>query len=216
MSVVSTVDAMTDYWNHNAAYHRELVEAAARSGGSVLDVGCGDGLLLARLAEVAERVVGIDPDRAAVAQARSRVAERPHVRVIAGDVTVAPELDGAAFDLVVCVAALHHLPLEPGLVRLKELVAPGGELRIIGLAANRSLLDWMLSAALVIPVRVLSRWHGETDYEGMVTAEPAESTARIRRVAAVVLPGSRLRRRFYYRYSLTWTKVHQAAEHGLQ
>ena len=76
MSVVSTVDGVTDYWNHNVAYHRELVDAAARRAGSVLDVGCGDGLLLERMSEVADRVVGIDADRAAVVRARARLDDR--------------------------------------------------------------------------------------------------------------------------------------------
>ena len=32
------------YWNHNAAFHDELVADAARRGGRALDVGCGEGL----------------------------------------------------------------------------------------------------------------------------------------------------------------------------
>ncbi|WP_226995651.1 class I SAM-dependent methyltransferase [Gordonia phthalatica] len=197
---------MTDYWNHNVAYHRELVDAAARRGGSVLDVGCGDGLLLARMSEVADRVVGIDADRAAVVQARARLDGRPNARVVVGDVMTSPELDGESFDLVVSVAALHHLPLESALLRLRDLVAPGGELRIIGLSANRSAVDWAVSGALVVPVRVMSRLRGEADYDGMVTTQPRDSLAQIRLVARATLPGSRVRRRFYYRYALTWTK----------
>lgn len=206
MSVVSTVDAMSDHWNHNSAYHGELVDAAARHGGRVLDVGCGDGLLVRRLSRVADDVVGIDSDEAALARARERLADRPNARVIAGDVMTSADLDGATFDLITCVAVLHHLPLRPALERLRELTAPGGELRIIGLSANKTVADWVLSGAALIPVRVLSRMHGESVYDGMVVHEPTDSLDEIRRAAAAALPGSRVRRRFYYRYSLTWTK----------
>ena len=43
---------MEAYWNHNSAYHDEIVAAATRQHGRVLDVGCGEGLLAERLAPV--------------------------------------------------------------------------------------------------------------------------------------------------------------------
>jgi 2-polyprenyl-3-methyl-5-hydroxy-6-metoxy-1,4-benzoquinol methylase len=36
---------MQSYWNHNTAFHDELVADAKVRGGRVLDIGCGDGLL---------------------------------------------------------------------------------------------------------------------------------------------------------------------------
>ena len=47
---------MADYWNHNTAYH-PWVLALAR-GRDVLDVGCGEGLLVERLAPLARSVGG--------------------------------------------------------------------------------------------------------------------------------------------------------------
>ncbi|MDT9727179.1 SAM-dependent methyltransferase, partial [Xylanibacillus composti] len=46
---------MKEYWNHNTAFHDELVAETKMRGGSVLDIGCGDGLLLQRLARVCQR-----------------------------------------------------------------------------------------------------------------------------------------------------------------
>ena len=54
------------YWNHNSAFHGELVADAARRGGRALDVGCGEGLLVQRLAAVCEEAVGIEADPATV------------------------------------------------------------------------------------------------------------------------------------------------------
>lgn len=197
---------MTDYWNHNTAYHSELIAAVPGPDAQVLDVGCGDGLLLQKLASVAGHVVGIEPDVTAVAQARSRLARESNVDVVHGGLLDSPELDGQRFDFITCVATLHHLPLVPALKRLRDLLVPGGRLRVVGLAANKSVVDWLISAALVVPVRLMSQLHRESEYSGMVTAPVREPLKEIRDTAKTVLPGCRIRRRFYYRYTLNWVK----------
>ena len=194
-----------EYWNHNVAFHRRVVRDAALRGGSALDVGCGDGLLLERLATVCRCVVGLESDEHAVARARGRLKQIPQAEVIHDDV-MDPDLPQriGTFETVSCVATLHHLPLEPALVRLGELVAPGGRLIVVGLAANRSLWDWVLSALAVLPLRAVGALRQETPDIGVVTHPPRESLAEIRAAASQMLPEARIRRRFYYRYTLIW------------
>lgn len=202
---MSPVSAET-YWNHNTAFHGELVADAARRGGRALDVGCGDGLLVACLAQVCEEVTGIDTDVAALARARARLAGVDTATVRQVDVLDAGCAPLGVFDTVTCVAVLHHLPLERGLERLASLVTPGGRLLVIGLAANRGTTDWLLSGLSLVPVCVASYLHHETRDVGVRTAAPQQSLREIRSVAARVLPGCRVRRRFYYRYSLVWDR----------
>jgi ubiquinone/menaquinone biosynthesis C-methylase UbiE len=197
---------MTDYWNHNTAYHPELLAAVPRPNGRVLDVGCGDGLLLKKLSTIAEHVTGIDPDESAVTTARARLAKTSNARIILGDVLESSELDGQQFGLITCVATLHHMPLAPALERMRELLAPGGELRVVGLSTNKTAGDWILSGLLLLPIRLMSKLRKESGYPGMTTAQPHESLSEIRRTATAVLPASRVRRRFYYRYTLAWSK----------
>ena len=196
-----------DYWNHNVAFHRRIVMDAARRGGDALDVGCGDGLLLERLATVCRRVVGLDLDEQAVARARGRLKQIPQAEVLLDDV-MEPDLPQriGTFETVSCVATLHHLPLEPALARLSELVAPGGRLIIVGLAANRGLWDWVLSALAVLPLRMVGALRRERSDIGVVTRPPRESLAEIRAAASRMLPEARIRRRFYYRYTLIWDR----------
>ena len=195
------------YWNHNAAFHDELVADAARRGGRALDVGCGEGLLVQRLAAVCEEAVGIEADPATVERARARLAGVRGAVVRRADV-LDPALRGevGVFRTVTCVAVLHHLPLEEGLRALSGFVAPGGRLCVVGLAADEGLGDRALSALSVLPNWVASRWHREARDIGVPVAPPRESLREIRAVAARVLPGCRLRRRMYWRYRLTWDR----------
>lgn len=199
-----------DYWNHNVAFHRRIVRDAALRGGNALDVGCGDGLLLAHLATVCRCVVGLDPDVQVVARARRRLEQNPQAEVLLDDV-MDPDLPQriGTFETVSCVATLHHLPLEPAMARLSELVAPGGRLIVVGLAANGSLWDWVLSALAVLPLRVVGTLRRETPDIGVVTRPPRQTLAEIRAAASRMLPGTTIRRRFYYRYTLIWDRPAQ-------
>ncbi|WP_019549333.1 class I SAM-dependent methyltransferase [Streptomyces sulphureus] len=198
------------YWNHNAAYHPELCAIAAEQGGRVLDIGCGDGLLMERLSPHVREVVGVDADPCALEVARERLSEVPNCQVVQGDFLEATESGDApwqpGFDTVLCVASLHHMPLRPALRRAAGLLAPGGRLCVVGLAARRSPLDVLVAALSVLPIRFMGLVHREARDVGVVVAEPYESLDEIRRTAAELLPGSRVRRRLYYRYSLNWAK----------
>jgi SAM-dependent methyltransferase len=97
-----------------------------RAGLRALDIGCGAGGVLARLA--ARRsvgfVVGIDPSPEALHRAKTRVT-RPLVRGSALDLPI----DDGAFDLVTCFDVLQHLP--PGREaraarEIRRVLAPGG------------------------------------------------------------------------------------------
>ena len=195
------------YWNHNSAFHDEFVADAARRGGRALDVGCGEGLLVQRLAAVCEEAVGIEADPATVERARARLAGVRGAVVRRAD-ALDPALRGevGVFRTVTCVAVLHHLPLEEGLRALSGFVAPGGRLCVVGLAADEGLGDRALSALSVLPNWVASRRHREVRDIGVPVAPPRESLREIRAVAARVLPGCRLRRRMYWRYRLTWDR----------
>jgi 2-polyprenyl-3-methyl-5-hydroxy-6-metoxy-1,4-benzoquinol methylase len=194
---------VADYWNHNTAYHPWLLGIAARHRGDVLDVGCGDGLLAQRLARVSRSVVGIDPDPAAVKRALTRVTGMENVSVLE---SAFGGYDDERYDLITFVASLHHLELRPTLIRARDMLRPGGEIAVVGLSANTTVRDWLWSGLCLPAVRIGSRLHRETRDVGVVVAEPREGLNEIRRVAAEVLPGARIRRALYYRYLLRWRK----------
>ncbi|MFP4270886.1 MAG: methyltransferase domain-containing protein [Alphaproteobacteria bacterium] len=96
------------------------VEAVLRDAGArtVLDLGCGDGALLLRLAGTAEivRIVGVEPRAARLAELGRRLAaapsaERAKVELIAASLTDRSAVR-SGFDAAVMVETLEHLPPE--------------------------------------------------------------------------------------------------------
>jgi 2-polyprenyl-3-methyl-5-hydroxy-6-metoxy-1,4-benzoquinol methylase len=95
-----------------------LAELQARlpAGGSVLDVGCGCGVPVARtLAAAGYRVTGIDLSDVQIERARRLVPAGTFIRA---DATMAA-FEPASFGAVVCLYSLIHIPLgdQPGLIR---------------------------------------------------------------------------------------------------
>ncbi|HJT91992.1 MAG TPA: class I SAM-dependent methyltransferase [Mycobacterium sp.] len=196
------VSTNRDYWNHNTAYHRWLIDIAAQRRGDVLDVGCGDGLLAQRLAPVSRSVTAIDPDADAVLRAAHRLAAHEHVGVSREAFeTYTPE---RKFDLITFVASLHHMDLRASLVKARDLLAPSGQIAVVGCAANKTVRDWVWAVLCVPAARFGSWWHSETRDVGVVVTEPREGLDEILRVASDVLPGVSVRRALYYRYLLRW------------
>jgi len=182
-----------------------IEDIAERLHGDVLDVGCGDGLLVERLAKVSRSVTGIDRDERSLRDAEVRTAQIANARVLLADFTTF-EAPPASFDLVTFVAALHHLDLAWALGRAAAILRPGGRLVVVGLSADKTVADYLRSAVLLAPIRIASRFHGEDRTARGVAVPPQQGFKEIRRVARQVLPGVHLRQAFYYRYVLDWTK----------
>jgi ubiquinone/menaquinone biosynthesis C-methylase UbiE len=206
-------NGMRDYWNHNTTFHNEIVEDSKKRGGRVLDIGCGDGLLLQRLVPYTQQVVGIDPDEKIILRAQARLASVSNVKLIIGDFLTLPiPSQHEHYSTIICVATLHHIELKTALLKMRQVLAPGGRILIIGLAKNKSIMDFFISGLLLLPIRIMDRVHGGMQGIGVRTAAPKESLSEIRQVAHDVLPGAIIRRRFYYRYLLTWDKPNDINE----
>jgi len=170
---------------------------------SALDVGCGDGVLLPKLAQRAKQVTGIDVSPDMISRAREN-ADRVNVRCVVGDFLSYP-LPAGGCDFIVAAAVLHHMPLEPALIRCAELLGHGGVLAVVGLARNTSVFDYVLSAAAVPAIQITHLKRGFWESPAP-KRDPEMSFTQIRTVAARILPGMDMRRRLYYRYTILWRK----------
>jgi 2-polyprenyl-3-methyl-5-hydroxy-6-metoxy-1,4-benzoquinol methylase len=85
---------------------RKIQELGAR--GSLLDVGCGDGCLMARVAPWIERVTGIDSEANAIRWAREKLREFPNCEPIHSACYDLPFPEGS-FDVVTSADVIEHL-----------------------------------------------------------------------------------------------------------
>ncbi|HET9595930.1 MAG TPA: methyltransferase domain-containing protein [Anaeromyxobacteraceae bacterium] len=93
----------------------------------VLDCGCGEGALLPSLSAAAREVVAIDVDVRA-AERLVRELGLKNVAVRPARIEALPFADGS-FDAIFSADVLEHIPvLEPGIVELRRVLAPGGSL----------------------------------------------------------------------------------------
>jgi len=194
-------------WDHNAHYHPWLLRQLPRRFDRALDVGCGTGDLARLLTTRAVQVHGIDSDPQIIARARESTA--PDAPVTFTVVDAASE-DAGPYDVITCVAVLHHLPLPDTLTRFRHQLAPGGTLVIVGLAHEDTLLQQLLGAVSV-PLNLAFGWvrnRGRTAPRPAsmtaVTRQPEAGYREIAREARRILPGARLRRRLFWRYTLVW------------
>jgi SAM-dependent methyltransferase len=203
-------------WSHNEHFHGWILRNLPARRQAAVDVGCGTGVLAAKLAARFARVTGIDADEGMAAAAGARLAGDPRVNIMRCRFEAFAEAasDGEA-DLITMVAVLHHLDLGDTLQRIPRLLAPGGRLLVVGLAKVSSpadaAVDLMSAAANPVMGLIkhprLARQADEADYEPiMPVRDPSATLAEIAATASVRLPGATIRRRLFFRYTLRWDK----------
>lgn len=121
------------YWLHDDTFATWIVGMLAPYGQSILDVGCGDGTLIPRLASAFTNVVAIDPDR--VLGERANQTARQHGATFYQAQAESIPFGDDEFDIAVAKSSLHHFESEAlgiremdrvsqNLVAVVEVVAP--------------------------------------------------------------------------------------------
>jgi len=155
---------------------------AQRCGGlegkSVLDVGCGGGILAESMALAGARVTGIDLSEKALAVARLHQLEsNASVEYLMIGVEALAVERAASFDVVTCMELLEHVP-DPGSMigACAKLAKPGGLVVFSTINRNpKAYLYAVIGAEYLL--RLLPR--GTHDYARFLT--PAEVTRFARR-----------------------------------
>lgn len=131
-----------DRWSHvwnlarytNRSIYTTVLALLDNRHQSVLDAGCGTGLMSARLAASGRQVVGVDISAAMIGKAQRRNLSRATFRH--GDAEKLPAADGE-FDAVVNLISFHHYPKPArAAAEFRRVLRPGGRLVLVAFDRN--------------------------------------------------------------------------------
>lgn len=137
-----------------AHFGRDPKAPPSLTGLSVLDIGCGGGLVAEPLTRLGAHVTGIDPAPETIEAAKAHA--KGAGLAIAYDATTAEVLAdaGKTYDAVLLLEVVEHVPDVPAfLKRVVPLVAPGGLLILSTL--NRTLKAYALA---IVGAEYILRW----------------------------------------------------------
>ncbi len=151
---------------------RDTARPGVLDGLSVLDIGCGGGILSEPLARLGAGVTGIDPAENNLAIARAH-AEETGVEVDYRAITAeALAAEGARFDVVCAMEVVEHVRKPAAFVATAAaLVKPGGLLFLSTL--NRTLKSFALA---IVGAEYVLRWvpPGTHQWEKFITPRELE------------------------------------------
>lgn len=165
------------------AYHRyrrwetwRQIERTLRPEDTVLDIGCGTGLITAELAKRRQRTVAIDLNRWAL----SRMDGKPYVNKVQGDAESLP-IQGETIDLVIATEMMEHLQAPEKMVLEVLRVCRHGA-RVIGSVPSTSRI-WGLRRQLSLTCP------GNEPFHNSYTRSSLAELWRVNGVTMTVTPG---------------------------
>lgn len=150
-------------------FGRDKKAAGCLKGLSLLDIGCGGGLVAEPLARLGAAVTGIDPapENIEAAQAHAEGARLDIVYRAETAETFAAS--GPSFDCVLLLEVVEHVPDVPAFLKeVAPLVKPGGMAIVSTL--NRTLKAYVLA---IVGAEIILRWLplGTHNWDRFVTPE---------------------------------------------
>jgi 2-polyprenyl-6-hydroxyphenyl methylase/3-demethylubiquinone-9 3-methyltransferase len=157
------------------------------AGLSVLDVGCGGGLISEPLARLGGQVTGLDPAVENIEAARRHAAGQGLEIAYRAGTVEALAAEGLTFDAVVCLEVVEHVPDPAAFLKAcAALVRPGGLMLLSTL--NRTIKAYLLA---IVGGEYVLRWLpvGTHQWERFVTPDELARYLRAAGLGAPVVKG---------------------------
>lgn len=159
-----------------ARFGREPLSLRPLAGLSLLDIGCGGGLLAEPLARLGALVTGIDAAPASIAAALAHAADSEIEIDYRASTAEALAETGATFDVVLAMEIVEHVGDVAGfMAAAARLVAPGGLLILSTL--NRTAKSFALA---IVGAEYLLRWVPPGTHDWRRFLRPSEVAGALR------------------------------------
>ena len=195
-------------------YYSFLVSLVPAEAVKVLDIGCGLGELTSRLAIANREVTGVDLSPEMIMRARKKLADNNAVSFLCGNF-LEQDFGSKQFDCVISAATLHHMQPDVAILRMVDLLRPGGRLVINDIRSDVGLLDHartyfvlgqegfgrlLRTGRLRTPRAVRDAWTRHCATEKYLTF------SEVREMASRLLPGAKIQYHWLWRYTIIWDR----------
>jgi 2-polyprenyl-3-methyl-5-hydroxy-6-metoxy-1,4-benzoquinol methylase len=215
------IAAHPDVWDHNRQYQEYLSKYLPGRCDAGLDIGCGTGELTKRLSACCKKTVGIDVSEQMIEEAKKRNSKEniEYVKIAAEEYL---ESLYERYDVIISIAALHHMDMENIFRLVKKSLKPNGI--FLDLYKNKTIFEFFISliAVMVNPVYSLAKkkrlsvvkeeketWKDHYKYDFYSTIK------EIKESASKILGKVKIRRHLFWRYSLIYKKSERGGVYRL-
>jgi 2-polyprenyl-3-methyl-5-hydroxy-6-metoxy-1,4-benzoquinol methylase len=206
---------LPDKWDHNQQYQKYLLKNVPENCNCILDVGCGTGELTKKLTPFSKEIIGIDVSENMINEAKKRNYDEKinYIKISVEKYLTETEKQ---FDVIISIAALHHMNEEETLKIMKTKLTKNGRILILDLVKTKTIIEWILSitAALLNPIIMLimrgrlkvtneekEAWAGHFQYDKYLTIK------EVKNIVKKALGGGKIKRHFFWRYSIIYNNA---------
>lgn len=141
---------------------------------NILDIGCGEGYLTEKLANIGSKVTALDISRHALKRARNRLKSKTNVTFICSDILSwqAGRQTEERFDLIICSEVLYYLNLNQIKMIIPKIISwltPYGKLILTHIVTKEESQDGLplkkLGAKTIHPLFINSPYFNTIYYE---------------------------------------------------
>jgi len=111
-------------------YYYDMVLKKLPKGKTILDVGCGRGTNVSKMAKFSKKAVGIDLSDERIKKAKRLYGHNKNVEFLVMDGNNL-KFKPRTFDVVFSAGTMHHIPLKKTLDQFKKILKPGGIIYIL-------------------------------------------------------------------------------------
>ena len=193
-------------WNHNIHYHNMILNNLSNDKCIALDIGSGDGDFAEKLSKYYEKTVCLEPDLKSYEYAKNKYSINN--KITHENNTLDDYTPNKKFDFITCIASIHHMDFEKSLIKIKNLLKDNGKLIILGLYKEKFLIDYLYSLIACIPNKVRCMINREDNNSSLkIKLKPANMNYKeIEEISNKILGDCKIRRHFYWRYSIIYKK----------